>query len=74
MFYLGKLLQVSGMGERKWMFYLGKLLQVSGMVTVIWAFVVGVWGGDSQGELMLLGLGATVFLLGVLVLRRSRPS
>jgi hypothetical protein len=56
------------------MFYLGKLLQVSGMVTVIWAFVVGVWGGDSQGELMLLGLGATVFLLGVLVLRRSRPS
>ena len=56
------------------MFYLGKLLQVSGMVTVVWGFVVGVWGQDSRGELLLLGLGAGVFLLGVLVLRRSRPS
>jgi len=54
------------------MFYLGKLLQLSGMVTAAWALVLGVQTQDMYGELLLLGLGAGVFVLGNLVLRRGQ--
>jgi len=54
------------------MFYLGKLLQLSGMVTAAWALVLGVQTDDMYGELLLLGVGAGVFLVGNLVLRRGR--
>ena len=53
------------------MFYLGKILQLSGMVTLVWALVLGVQGRDMYGELVLLALGAVVFGLGSLALRRS---
>jgi hypothetical protein len=55
------------------MFYLGKLLQLSGLVTLIWALVVGIGGNDMNGELALLAIGGTVFLLGSLALRRGGP-
>lgn len=53
------------------MFYLGKILQLSGMVTLVWALVLGIGGHDMYGELLLLGVGAGVFGLGSLVLRRA---
>ena len=54
------------------MFYLGKLLQLSGMVTAAWALVLGVQTNDMYRELVLLGTGAGVFVLGNLVLRRGK--
>jgi len=54
------------------MFYLGKLLQLSGMVTAAWALVLGVQTQDMYRELLLLGIGAGVFVLGNLVLRRGQ--
>jgi len=56
------------------MFYLGKALQLSGMITLVWAFVVGFWGNNMYRELSLLGLGAGVFVLGSLLLKRGRPA
>ncbi len=56
------------------MFHLGKALQLSGLVTLVWAFIVGVWGDDMSGEMLLLGLGAAAFGLGSLVLRRGRSA
>ena len=53
------------------MFYVGKILQLSGMVTLVWALILGVQGRDMYGELALLALGAVVFGLGSLVLRRT---
>ncbi len=53
------------------MFYLGKILQLSGMVTLAWALMIGVQGRDSHSELILLAVGAAVFVLGSFVLRRA---
>jgi hypothetical protein len=53
------------------MFYLGKTLQLSGMLTLIWALFLGVKERDAYGELMLLALGALVFALGSLALKRG---
>ena len=54
------------------MFYVGKMLQLSGLVTLGWALVLGAWGQDMYGELTLLAVGAIVFALGSLALRRGR--
>ena len=56
------------------MFYLGKTLQLSGLVTLAWAFVLGVWADDMYGELLLLAVGAGVFGIGSLMLRRNRSA
>lgn len=56
------------------MFYLGKLLQLSGLVTLVWALILGLWGQDMYGELLLLALGAAVFGLGTLAVRRGRSA
>ena len=56
------------------MFYLGKLLQLSGLVTLAWALMLGLWAGNQYAELLLLGLGAVVFGLGSLALKRSGPA
>lgn len=56
------------------MFYLGKLLQLSGMITLVWALVLGVSKNDMYAELSLLAVGAVVFGLGSLAVRRGRSA
>ena len=53
------------------MFYLGKTLQLSGMLTLAWALVRGIQERDAFGELTLLAVGALVFAMGSLALKRG---
>jgi hypothetical protein len=45
-------------------YLLAKALQVSGFLTMPWALWHGMARDDMTAELLLLGLGAGVFLLG----------
>ena len=45
-------------------FILAKGLQVMGILTMPWALWFGMARDDSGSELMLLGLGAVLFLMG----------
>jgi len=53
------------------MFYLGKTLQLSGLLTLFWALILGVKERDAFGELTLLAVGALVFMLGSVVVKRG---
>ncbi len=53
------------------MFYLGKTLQLSGLLTLVWALILGVKERDAFGELSLLAVGALVFALGSLAVKRG---
>ena len=53
------------------MFYLGKTLQLSGLLTLIWALILGFKERDAFGELTLLAVGALVFALGSVAVKRG---
>ncbi|HZE89462.1 MAG TPA: hypothetical protein VE404_07945 [Verrucomicrobiae bacterium] len=50
--------------KRPIMYLVSMALQVSGILTMPWALWHGIAREDMGSELMLLGLGACVFLLG----------
>ena len=56
------------------MFYLGKTLQLSGLLTLVWALILGVQERDAFGELTLLAVGALVFVLGSMAVKRGSAS
>jgi hypothetical protein len=54
------------------MFYLGRGLQVLGMANLVVAFFVGITEEDGMGpEMILLGIGAVLFLLGRMLERKA---
>jgi hypothetical protein len=54
------------------MFYLGRGLQVIGMANLVVAFFVGVTQEDGMGpEMILLGIGAALFMLGRMLERKA---
>lgn len=54
-----------GTGRVRGLFYiLSKALQVMGMLTMPWALYLGMVRDDMNSELMLLGLGGVLFLMG----------
>jgi len=53
------------------MFYLGRGLQVIGMGNLVVAFFVGITEEQGMGpEMVLLGIGAVVFMLGWMLERK----
>jgi len=50
--------------SRPMTYILAKTLQVSGFLTMPWALYQGMAREDMASELLLLGAGAIVFLLG----------
>jgi len=54
------------------MFYLGRGLQVLGMANLVVAFFVGITEEDGMGpEMVLLGIGAVLFMLGRMLERKA---
>ena len=56
------------------MFYLGKTLQLSGLLALVWALFLGVKERDAFAELTLLAVGALVFFLGSVAVKRGSAS
>jgi len=54
------------------MYALARLVQFAGLVVAGAAFFVGVMGKDARRELMILGVGAAIFLLGYVMQRARR--
>jgi hypothetical protein len=54
------------------MFYLGRGLQVIGMANLVVAFFVGITEEDGMGpEMILLGIGAALFMVGRMLERKA---
>lgn len=54
------------------MYYLGRGLQVLGMANLVVAFFIGITEEHGMGpELVLLGIGALLFMLGWMLERRG---
>ncbi len=49
---------------RPYIYIFAKALQVMGMLTMPWALWHGLARGDMNSELMLLGFGGILFLMG----------
>lgn len=54
------------------MYALARLVQFAGLVVAGSALFIGVMGKDARRELMVLGVGAGVFLLGYMLQRARR--
>ena len=54
------------------MYALSRLVQFAGLVVAGSALFVGVMGKDARRELMVLGAGAAIFLLGYVLQRTTR--
>ena len=54
------------------MYALARLVQFAGLVVAGSALFVGVMGKDARRELMVLGIGAAIFLLGYMLQRTTR--
>ena len=52
-------------------YLVGKFLELNGMVVLAVGLAWGLFGADVKGEIMMLGLGAVVFLAGYFLERRK---
>ena len=52
-------------------YYLGKFLELNGMVLLGFGLFWGLARDDVKGEVLMLGIGAAIFLLGYLLEKRA---